>query len=332
MARPNKDLAVVIPVWNLPDDTAALLGQIEEMDLFSEVIVSDDASDPPCDPAAFGFTAERLDARLIYLRSETQRGAGHARNLGLKEVTAGNVIFFDADDRLEPGLADIYDLHLRGIEGVGIADFTIFRHQDSQVVAKEGRAGSFVDDEQLWDEAIGKKRDHVLNLEERAHLAPVSAYPWNKIYRTGFLRENGIDCSETPVHNDVKLHWQSFTRAQNVLALREIGATHVVGDRGHHLTTRPGEDRFCIFDILKELTEDIRGLDGNMILMRHFIHFVHRVCEWNLSFLDPALKPRFATQTCESYLGFLPEEFTTYALWQPETANEIVNFLIREGA
>lgn len=332
MATPDKDLAVVIPVWNLPDDIRSLLGQIETLGIFSEVIVSDDASDPPCDPAGFGITSETLGARLLYLRSEVQRGAGHARNLGLREVTAANVIFFDADDRLEPGLASIFERHLQGIEGVGVADFTIFRHQDSRVVEKEGRAGSFMGDEKLWDRAIGKKRESPLNLEARAHLSPVSAYPWNKIYRTDFLRESGIDCSETPVHNDVKLHWQSFAKAKNVLALREIGATHVVGDRGHHLTTRPGEDRFCIFDIIKGLIAEIRDLDGNMILMRHFIHFVHNVCQWNLGFMEPALRPAFAARTCETYLAFSPEEFTIYALWQPEKAGEIMNFMIREGA
>lgn len=332
MAVPHKDLAVVIPVWNLPDDIRSLLGQIEELGVFSEVIVSDDASDTPCDPANFGFTSDRLDARLVYLRSDVQRGAGHARNLGLREVTANNVIFFDADDRLEPGFAAISARHLQGVEGTGIADFTMFRHQDSRVVEKEGRAGSFMGDEKLWDRAVGKKREHVLSLEERAHLSPISAYPWNKIYRTDFLRDKGIDCSETPVHNDVKLHWQSFARAQTVLALRDIGATHVVGDRGHHLTSRPGEDRFCIFDIIKGLTAEIRALNGNMILMRHFIHFVNNVCQWNLGFMEPALRPAFAAKTCEAYLGFLPEEFTIYALWQPEKANEIMNFLIREGA
>ena len=332
MATPHKDLAIVIPVWNLHDDIADLLAQIEELGIFSEVIVSDDASDPPCDPEIFGFSSERLDARLVYLRSETQRGAGHARNLGLREVTARHVIFFDADDRLEKGLAQIYARHLEGIETIGIPDFTMFRHQDSRVVEKEGRAGSFMGDEKLWDRAVGKKREGVLNLDCRAHLSPVSAYPWNKIYRTDFLRDNGIDCSETPVHNEIKLHWQSFARANTVLALRESGATHTVGERDHHLTTRRGEERFCIFDIIAELTDEIRNLPGNTILMRHFIHFVHNVCQWNLGFIDPALKQRFIARTCQTYLSFRPEEFTVYALWQPERANDIMTFLIREGA
>lgn len=98
------------------------------------------------------------------------------------------------------------------------------------------------------------------------------------------------------------------------------------------LTTRSGEDRFCIFDIIKELTADIRSRAGNMILMRHFIHFVHNVCQWNLGVLDPAPRSRFAARTCEAYLGFQPEEFSISALWQPEKADEIMRFLIREGA
>lgn len=44
----QSDLAIVIPVWNLPQDLAALLGQIADMGIFSQVIISDDASDLDC--------------------------------------------------------------------------------------------------------------------------------------------------------------------------------------------------------------------------------------------------------------------------------------------
>lgn len=52
----QENLAVVIPVWNLPEDLAALLGQIADLGVFSEVIVVDDASDLDCRPEAMGFS------------------------------------------------------------------------------------------------------------------------------------------------------------------------------------------------------------------------------------------------------------------------------------
>ena len=98
------DLAIVIPVWNLPEDLVSLLSQIEALGIFAEVVIADDASDLPCDPASLGFTAKRLGVRrLAYLRADQRGGAGHARNIGLQAVTARNVIFFDADQTARSG-------------------------------------------------------------------------------------------------------------------------------------------------------------------------------------------------------------------------------------
>ena len=336
MAGPQ-DLAVVIPVWNLPEDLSALLAQIAGMGVFAQVIVSDDASDPACHPETLGFDADRLGAEVIYLRSDEQRGAGHARNLGLGAVTAGHVIFFDADDLFAPGFAEIWARHRDG----AAADFTIFRHTDSRVREGELREGSFLPEEALWDAAMdaavpeaagGPVIEAMLDPLARATLSGISNYPWNKIYRTDFLRDHGIDCSETPVHNDIRLHWLSFAHARHVRAIRTIGAVHVVGGRGHHLTTRRGDERLCLDGILERLTADLRAAPGNTRQMRHFIQFVDNVCQWNIRQVDDALVPQFTALARNAYLRFTADEFRMYARWQPEKAERIVEFLLAQGA
>lgn len=323
-----QDLAVVIPVWNLPEDLANLLGQIAELGIFSEVIICDDASEVDCSPEALGFTSEKLGANLVYLRSDEQRGAGHARNMGLAKVTAKNVLFFDSDDHLTDGIRSIWEQHLEG----GIPDFTIYRHADTRVEENEGRVGSFKGDEKKWDIALGGEAPAFISRHERAHLCTISAYPWNKIYRTAFLRENGITCSETPVHNDIRIHWLSFVHAQTVLATRTIGAVHVVGGRDHHLTTRRGEERLCLGEIIEDITLSIRKTPNSMIFTRHFIHFVDVICQWNLDAIDPDVVPRFKKLVLEAYARFTVEEFRVYAGWQPARAAAIVKFLLDEGA
>ena len=327
MGQPE-DLAIVIPVWNIPQDLVFLLTQISRMNIFSEVIVCDDASDVDCNPEHLGFTSETLGARLTYIRSPEQRGAGAARNIGLAAVNAKNVLFFDADDHLSEKLPLIWRRHIRD----EIPDFTIFRHTDSRVLNSEGREASFATDERQWDVALGKSNEKLLTREQSAHLCTISAYPWNKIYRTGFLRSQKINCSETPVHNDIRLHWLSFLKARSILAVREIGAIHIVGERDHHLTTRRGEERLCINEILEDLTNSIRESHRNTIFMRHFIHFVDTICRWNLNQVDHDIRAKFSELTLAAYLRFHPDEFRVFALWQPEKAESIVKFLLREGA
>lgn len=328
LERGHPDLAIIIPVWNLPKDLCALLEQVAEMGCFSEVIVVDDASDPPCDPTRLGFNKASLNAPLIYLRSDQQRGAGHARNQGLAVTSAQNVLFFDADDQLSENFVDIWHRHTQA----GCPDFTIFRHNDTRILEQDGRSGSFPFEEILWADILGDQGERLLTAKQRADLSPITAYPWNKIYRTEFLKSQGLSCSETPVHNDIRLHWLSFIKAQNVLAVRQIGATHVIGhQRGHHLTNRRGTERLCLDGILEALTAEVRATPNSTLFIREFLYFVDNVCQWNFHQASPALQPQFATLACSAYLRFTPDEFELYAVWQPERADAIVRFLLQEG-
>lgn len=321
-------LAIVIPVWNLPEDLSDLLHQIAEMKIFDQVVIADDASDSECSPEALGLSDLLSGLDVTYLRAPTQKGAGHARNMGLRSVTAENVLFFDADDRLCDSLPQIWQQHLEA----GSPDFTIFRHSDTRVETSEGRRGTFPTEEAMWNKALAGSGAKILSALDRADLVLISAYPWNKIYRTDFLRTHDITCSETPVHNDIRLHWLSFLHATDVQASGLIGAQHVIGDRGHHLTARKGEERLCLEGILEELTVRIRAGGDNGLMMQRFIQFVDNICRWNLKQVDPDLIPAFRRLARESYLRFDPREFQLFSAQQPDRAAEIVQFLLSEGA
>lgn len=91
------DLSLVIPVWNDLAGLDQLLNQVAETDLFSEVVIVDNASDEALGPDNLPAAAALAD-KIIWLRSDQRRGAGHARNMALDRVTGDHVIFFDSDD------------------------------------------------------------------------------------------------------------------------------------------------------------------------------------------------------------------------------------------
>lgn len=325
MEKPG--LAIVIPVWNLPQELHNLLIQIDSMGIFSQVVVVDDASEPDCDPRRMGFEKGLVSAELIYLKSPRQKGAGHARNLGLKAVTTDNVMFFDADDELCDALRQIWQSHLHA----GMPDFTIFRHSDSRVEDDEGRYGTFLNEEAMWTRALHDRDSGLLTAQEQSELVLISAYPWNKIYRTAFLRDNAISCSETMVHNDIRLHWLSFLKARTVQATPLIGARHLIGSSAHHLTSRTGRERLCLGEILEDVTHQIRQHPGGCLMMQRFIQFVDMICLWNLSQVDQELIPAFRELTRQSYLRLTPAEFQLFSVHQPARAARIVQFLLSEA-
>lgn len=127
-------IALVIPVWNDPKGLVRLLVKAQELAWVSQIVVADDASDPPCGPGMAGLPAAvAADPRLLWLRSDTRHGPGHGRNHGLgpvcihlnqsraetrktKPMKLGMVFSQrDASEALDP-LEEVFDLVAFGVE------------------------------------------------------------------------------------------------------------------------------------------------------------------------------------------------------------------------
>jgi len=322
-------LAVVIPVWNDPEGLAGLLPQLLARPEVTQIIVSDDASDPPCTPQAIGLPeTAAADPRLLWLRSENQRGAGHARNIGLEQVTAQHVLFFDSDDTLLPGFADlIADL---ADPGTPRFDFCLFRHVDSRQRAR-GTLAPLASDQHHWDTIDVPEAPTPLSPKQAARICRISAYPWNKIYRTDFLRAHKVRCTEIMVHNDLELHWTGFLRARHILASSRLCCEHFVHESGRRLTNRSGTERLEVFRALEAVQADIASsADIATTYADAAAEFYLNLFRWIDGMLEPGLRAPFHDKA----RSFLRQRlsvpvFTLIATRDPALARRLNHFLAR---
>lgn len=325
-------LSVVIPVRDDPEGLARLLPQLLDLGIAHEVLVVDDASEPPASPAAIGRPALAREPRLRWLRSETARGAGHARNLGLAAATGCHLLFFDSDDLLLPGIR-ILLADLAALAGAEPFDFCVFRHVDSRVRAAGG-AGPLDSDQRRWEAAgVTGLAPAPLEAGQVPTLARIAAYPWNKIYRTAFLREAGIRCTEIPVHNDVELHWMSFMRARRILASARLCCEHFVHDSGARLTNRSGADRLRVFEALEALHDELERNPRAAEFAEPLAEFYAVLFGW----IDDILEPRLRAPFAAAARAFLRRRmsrpvFALVAVRNPSVAGRINRFLSRGGA
>ena len=285
-------LAVVIPVWNDANGLVRLLPQLLAAPYVSQIIIVDDLSDPPCDAKHIDLPKGcEKDPRLIWLRSDARRGAGHARNIGLEQVTAPYVLFFDSDDILLPGLdALVCDLARPQTPQF---DFCLFRHVDSRRRAA-GELAPLQSDQRHWDSIAVANTPGLLSTTQAARICRISAYPWNKIYRSEFLRTQQIRCTEIMVHNDVELHWTSMLRAKHILASSRICCEHFVHDTGKRLTNRSGAERLEVFTALEVIQADITANPHAVATYADAaIEFYLNLFHWILSGLEERFRAPF---------------------------------------
>ena len=323
------ELSLVIPVWNDPTGLDRLLRQVAELGLFAEVIVVDDASDEPLGPDVLPAAAALAD-RIVWLRSDHQRGAGHARNMGLDRASGSHVIFFDSDDLFA---VDFPVIAAHAAAEAEPFDFLIFRHDDSRMLDMGGR-GTFPEEEKYWRSVGATNEPTELTSAHAAMLCQLSAYPWNKIYRTSFLRDNSIRCTETMVHNDVELHWSSFVTARRILACALTGATHFVQDGGGRLTNRRSADRLDVFRTFENVMPRIAaGAEHDRLsFLLPFVRFTSNLIAWVSRNIDDDHHPELLARAQRYFLTSLDRRLMTIIAYaDPELAQKINRF-VRQGA
>lgn len=304
---PSLRPALVIPVHNDAEALARLLAQARDMACFAEIVVVDDGSDPPLPE----------DPDLVLLRHDTARGGGLARNRGLAAVSAPYLLFFDADDLLTPELPAL----LAALGQAGTFDFCQFKYADSRVPA-EGLWGQPDWDEVFWERA-GAAVGHLREAPPDSWpvLAQTANYPWNKIYRTAFLRENGIGCAATQVHQDVPLHWLGYLAATRVLTSDRICAWHHVSAAGGRLTNRAGPERLEMFAALTPVAEAAAG--RGPVWQGALARFSLGLIDWGAARIDPALRPRLEAEAARWLAAHLGPGLTDLGKTDPVLAQSL---------
>lgn len=103
--------SVIVPFYNSSKTIKRLLDSIPgRTDL--EIIIVDDCSKSDESVSLNRITKEDITHIIKVIRSEENKGAGHARNLALTVASGKWLIFADADDFFTPDFATVLDTYL----------------------------------------------------------------------------------------------------------------------------------------------------------------------------------------------------------------------------
>lgn len=284
-------ITLAIPAHNDTPGLIRLLGAAAGLTCVAAAVVVDDGSDVPLDPGALAAASGFDPARLTLLRNDTAKGPGPARSRALAHVQTDHLLFADADDLVTPEL-DLLCADLAGQE----FDFCLFQHHDSRA-DQEKRRGQMDWDMRFW-EAAGVAAGALCAAPPAAaaQLVQTANYPWNKLYRTGFLRAHHIACSDIPLHEDVELHWRSFLRAETILTSDRLCAVHFVSHDGGRMTNRRGAERLQVFGPLTRIADEITQ-QGAGHLALPFARFALGLAAWIARNIAPEHRAELADLT-----------------------------------
>ncbi len=289
-------LSIVVPVYNKESELSDTLDSILEASSGArQIILVDDGSTDSSPDIIASYCRRFPEVSSITLTMN--RGAGVARNSGIPLIRHKHTVFFDADDRLQPGSLDTWHQHACEHDSdIAMCQYKFILN------GKELKGGMHKRDLQTWLEANGSNAPETVSLLRHGRLLEFTNYPWNKMYKTQFLIEKGILFSATPVHNDVFFHWVSLCAAEKLILIPEPYCTHFVSAGVLQITQDFSRRRLCIFDALDDV-EHFFDLDpkAKRNFYANFLRFKIDLIRWAASRIPDSLRLEFESAVQAHY-------------------------------
>ncbi|MBO7618495.1 MAG: glycosyltransferase family 2 protein [Bacteroidales bacterium] len=179
--------SIIIPHKNSPSLLQKCLNSIPVSDSV-QVIVVDDDSDPTI--VDFDHFPTWSGREYCVVFSKERKGAGHARNIGLKHAKGRWVLFSDADDFFLDGCLQTLSKVTLDSPDLVFFDAVAIRMDDS---GPSHRVDHLNQMHLLYDHDPNKA---ILRFRY------LFGEPWCKLIRRALIDDHGICFDETPIHND----------------------------------------------------------------------------------------------------------------------------------
>lgn len=175
----------IIPHKNTPNLLQKCLDSIPRRDDVQIIVVDDNSDEDKVDFSSF----PGLDDPIVevYLTKEG-KGAGYARNVGLKHAVGKWLVFADADDFFNPCISEAMDEYVDSNADV------VFLKNTSIVLPDYSPSTRGAE--------LNRRVDYALQTGD-CSMAVLYSSPWQKFFKREFLEKNDIRFNEVRWGNDV---------------------------------------------------------------------------------------------------------------------------------
>lgn len=178
----------------------------------------------------------KVNATVLYLTSDSSKGAGCARNFGLKNAKGSHILFLDADDYFTPTAFDSFDKYLDCNFDIVFFKADSIRLKDGSQSNRHYKISALIDDYLL---------SH--NEDSLRYLFP---NPCCKLFLADFVFRNDFVFDEVRVSNDVMFSLRTGHFASKITADEHVVYMITEGEKNSSLTKkRSAENQFIRYKV-----------------------------------------------------------------------------------
>lgn len=261
------DLTVIIPTRNPHYSFHQKISSLAYKHPTWQIIVVDDASMIPVERHL-----DKLPNIKVY-GSNRCLGAGAGRNIALKTIQKEYTIFVDDDDEMH---WDVVQSAMARMEAEPCIDVSFFLYDR---LFNGNNQSALESDCLIFNEVLQGDREGVVSIRGNEMLLAFTNYPWNKVYRSSFLKHSCLRFSETPVQNDIFAHWLTLIKARSILLSKDLICTKIEYDNAERIGNTADDRTVKAFQALRETYQLVR-CEGTTRMREVFVKFYVNLVRW----------------------------------------------------
>jgi len=214
-------ISVIMPVYNAQRYLGETIASLQAQTFADfEVICVDDGSTD--DSMAILDQVIAQDPRFRVVNQENA-GAGAARNKGFTHARGEYAIFLDSDDLFSPKLLEkLYQAITENDADIAACNFSRF-DVNGKETQHEGVHTRWIP-EGLKVFSYRDTPDYIMRV--------INPTPWNKLYRSAFIREHNLKYEEISSTNDITFAAVSVAAAERVTYIKDSLVRYRIGHAG----------------------------------------------------------------------------------------------------
>lgn len=273
-------ISVIMPVYNAQQYLEETVKSLQEQTFSDyEVIFVDDAS-TDASLEILNRTVQ-TDPRFRVLQQK-EGGAGAARNLGFSHARGEYSIFLDSDDLFSPVLLEkMYAAITEAQADIAACNFSRI-DVNGKETQHEGVHVKWIPNG-LTVFSYRDTPDYIMRV--------INPTPWNKLYRTDFIREKGLKFDEISSTNDIAFAAVSVAAADRVTYIPDSLIRYRIGHAGTISDGKAGKlnnVKTAVFSAVRQARElPHSDMIGNAILSFAVENFLFSMSRYIKDFSDP---------------------------------------------
>ena len=283
-------VSVIIPVYNVEKYLRQCMDSICGQTLTNiEILCVDDGSTDGSGKILEEYAAK--DSRICVLYQQN-KGAGAARNYGLREAKGEFLSFLDSDDFFEPDMLKEACKSMEQYE----ADFVVFE-SDQYYMDK---------DEYIKNPWVLHKKDlpPYMPFKHRELTDNVFktfvGWAWDKLYRRSFVLEHDLWFQEQRTSNDLLFVFSALVLAKRIAVVEKVLIHQRRGGKASLSVTRE-KSWHCFYDALTALRKRLQYEDIYWELEQDYINYALHFSLWNLKTLAEPTRTMLGEKLCKEW-------------------------------